>query len=251
MATVTYRVEDRVAHIALDRPDKLNAINGEMRRELFRVFEDVKYNPEVWIATLTGTGRAFCVGHDLTEMSAAEDSGPSTDDLYLYQLEVFKPIVASINGYCLAQGAGLVLCSDVRIASEKAQFGWPQVKRGIASISGPALLAPRVPYNVAMELLLTGEMVSAGRALQLGLVNRVVPHERLEAETAAFVRTLRENAPLPMRAMKEAALRGAGMQVSERVRFASLLLKRINQTADAQEGLAAFQEKRQPSWQGR
>jgi enoyl-CoA hydratase/carnithine racemase len=151
-----------------------------MRNELFRVFEDVKYNPEVWIATLTGTGRAFCVGHDLTEMSAAEDGGPPTDDLYLYQLGVFKPLVASINGFCLAQGAELVLCSDVRIASEQAQLGWPQVKRG-----------------------------------------------------------------------KEAALRGAGMQVAERVRFASLLLKWINQTADAQEGLAAFREKRQPSWQGR
>jgi E-phenylitaconyl-CoA hydratase len=248
--TVDYRVDDKVAYITLNRPDKLNAINAEMRRELFRVFEDVKYNPDIWLAVLAGEGRAFCVGHDLTEMSAAEDTEPSTDDLYLYELSVYKPVIVSINGYCLAQGAGLALCGDVRIASDRAQFGWPQVKRGIASISGPSLLAQYVPMNVALELLYTGEMVSAQRALELHLVNRVVPHDDLARVTQELVQQLRANAPLPMRAMKEAALRGQTMQMPDRVRFSSLLLKRINQTADAKEGLSAFQEKRQPTWRG-
>jgi enoyl-CoA hydratase/carnithine racemase len=183
-------------------------------------------------------------------MAADDETEPSTDDLYLYQLGVFKPIVVSINGYCLAQGAGLALCSDIRIASDQAQFGWPQVKRGIASISGPSLLSQFVPHNLAMELLFTGEFVGAQRALELGLVNQVVPHDQLAPATESLVQKLRANAPLPMRAIKEAALRGQGMPMPDRVRFASLLLKRINQTADAREGLAAFQEKRQPTWTG-
>lgn len=251
MSTVLYRVEDRVARITLDRPEKLNAINAAMRTELYQALGDVRANPDVWIAVLDARGRAFCVGHDLSEPIGEGEAGPSVDDLYLFMLGIYKPIVAAINGYCLAQGAGLALCSDIRVASEQAQLGWPQVKRGIGSISGPALLTPRVPFNLAMEAIFTGDPIDAARALQLGLVNRVVPHDQLAAATDELVAKIRANAPLPMRAIKEAALRGAGMATVDRVRFASLMLQRIGQTEDAKEGLAAFAEKRAPTWKGR
>lgn len=252
MSTVLYEVKDKVAYITMNRPEKLNAINKEMRSELFQAFADVKDNPDVWVAIITGAGRAFTVGHDLLEMGGEEEArGASTDDLYLLQFTTFKPIIAAINGYCLAQGGGLALCSDIRIASEEAQFGWPQVKRGIASVSGPCLLAHRVPLAYALEFLMTGELISASEAYRLNLVNRVVPREELMPSAEALAHKIRDNAPLAVRAIKEVTIRGLEMGLDNRVRLARLMLRRINQTEDAREGLAAFAQKRQPAWQGR
>lgn len=250
MSLVTYRIEDRVGYITLNRPEKLNAITVAMRADLFKAFEDVRRNPDVWIAVVNGAGGNFSVGHDLTEMHGAADAGPPIDDLYLFQLNTYKPIVAAIAGYCLAQGAGIALCSDIRLAATSARFGWPQVKRGIASISGPALLAHIAPRNLALEALLLGDHFDAANALRLNIVNRVVADDQLEAETAAVVAKLRANAPLAMRAIKETMLRGMSMSVAERVRFGALMLNEINHTADAKEGLAAFAEKRAPVWTG-
>ncbi|MBI4506742.1 MAG: enoyl-CoA hydratase/isomerase family protein [Chloroflexi bacterium] len=250
-STVLYEVRDKVARITLNRPEKLNAINSEMRNELFRVLKDVKDNPEVWLALITGTGRAFSVGHDLLEMADAGGHGPTTDDLYVFQLTIYKPIVVAINGICLAQGAGIVLCSDLRIASDRAQFGWPQVKRGIGSISGPCLLAHRIPLNFALQALLTGEFFSVEEAKRLNLVNEVVPHDQLMAAAEGMVERIRCNAPLAVRAIKEVTLRGLGLDLENRVRFAALMQRRIRASEDAQEGLRAFADKRQPVWQGR
>lgn len=250
-STVLYEIRDKVARVTLNRPEKLNAINSEMRNELFRVFADVRDNPDVWLALVTGNGRAFSVGHDLLEMGGAEDRGPTTDDLYVFQLTIYKPIIAAINGICLAQGAGIALCSDLRIASDRAQFGWPQVKRGIGSISGPCLLAHRIPLNFALEALMTGEFFTVEQAERLKLVNQVVPHDELLAAADNLVERIRCNAPLAVRAIKEATLRGLGMSLENRVRFAALMNRRVRETEDAQEGLRAFAEKRQPVWQGR
>ena len=153
METVLYDVRDRVAHIRLNRPEKLNAINAQMREELFEAFEDVERNPDVWVAIVSGGERAFSVGHDLAQMATGGVAGArTTDDLYAYQLSIYKPIIAAIDGYCMAQGAGIALCSDVRIATSRVQFGWPQVKRGISSMSGPCLLAHRIPLARALEV---------------------------------------------------------------------------------------------------
>lgn len=254
MAVVEFELRDRVAYIRMNRPDKLNAIDVEMRDELWRMFHEVNDNPDIWVAVITGSGRSFSVGHDLVSMSGRSDAlyDPeiSTEDLYVYQSGIFKPIVSAVNGFCLAQGGGIALASDIRIASEQAQFGWPQVRRGIGSVSGPCMLAHRLPLNLAFEFLFTGDLISAQRAYELGLVNMVVPHDELMERTDELVGKLVENAPLAMRAIKEIAVRGLGMRLEDRVRLAGIVNRRLQRTDDAIEGIAAFQEKRKPVFKG-
>ena len=255
MAIIEYKQEDRVAYITLNRPEKLNAIDVAMRDELWRILHDFNETPELWIAVITGEGRAFSVGHDLVSMSGRGDDlySPevSTEDLYVYQTQIYKPIIAAVNGFCLAQGGGIALASDIRIASHQAQFGWPQTKRGIGSVSGPCMLAQRLPLNLAFEFLFTGDMISAQRAHELGLVNQVVPHEELMPAVDAFVQKLLQNGPLAMRAIKEVAIRGLSMQLEDRVRLAGIVNRRLQRTEDAQEGLKAFAEKRPAVFKGR
>lgn len=255
MTVVEYETKDRVAYVTLNRPDKLNAVDVAMRDELWRVFHDFNDNADAWIMVLTGAGRAFSVGHDLVSMAGRGDdlysSEISTEDLYVYQSQIFKPIVAAINGYCLAQGGGIALASDIRIASEQAQFGWPQTKRGIGSVSGPCMLAQRIPLNLAFEALFTGEMIDAQRAYEIGLVNRVVPHDQLTSAVDELVQKLLQNAPLAMRTIKEVAVRGLSMRLEDRVRLAGIVNRRLQRTEDAQEGLKAFEEKRTPVFTGR
>ena len=251
MSTVLYEVRGHVAYLQLNRPEKLNAINAEMREALFEAFEDVERNPEVWVAIVKGNERSFSVGHDLVQMAAGGvKHARTTDDLYEYQLTIYKPIIAAIDGYCMAQGAGIALCSDIRIASSRAQFGWPQVKRGISSMSGPCLLAHRVPLATALEVLMTGEVLSAERALQIGLVSRVVPPEELLPTAEALAAQINENAPLAVRAIKEASLRGLGLPLPERLKMARAVSNKVAASEDTKEGLAAFAEKRKPVWKG-
>ena len=249
---VIYEIEDGIAYITMNRPEKLNAINPEMRQMLWDAFQDVRDNPEVRCAIVTGKGRAFSTGHDLVAMAAARaNEGPSTGDLYVVQSNIWKPIISAINGICLAQGCGIALGSDIRIASSEAQFGWPQAKRGISSVSGPALLSQVVPRNIAFEFLFTGDFVDAQKALELMLVNYVAPPEEVMPRAQEMARKITANAPLALAAIKEASLKGAEMSLVERVDFAQKKRDEVLATEDAQEGVAAFAEKRAPVWKGR
>lgn len=252
MELVVYEVRDHIARITMNRPDKLNAINGQLREELFQAFEDVERNPDVWVAIITGTGRAFSVGHDLVAMAGRRVGGNegerTTDELYHFIANLYKPVIAAINGLCLAQGGGLALLSDLRIAADTAQFGWPQVKRGISSMSGPILLAKRVPLNIAMQFLMTGDFMSAQDAARFSLVNQVVPADELMPTAQALAEKIRDNAPLAVRAIKEATLRGAGLGMEEHLKLARGISNKVEASNDAKEGLAAFKEKRPARW---
>ncbi len=247
-----YEIREGIAYITLNRPEKLNAIDPAMRQLLWESFQDVKTNPDVRCAIVTGRGRAFSTGHDLVAMANDQaNEGVTTGDLYVEQSRIFKPIISAINGICLAQGCGIALGSDIRIASTEARFGWPQAKRGIASVSGPALLSQVVPRNIAFEFLFTGEFVNAQKALELMLVNYVVAPEEVLPRAEEMARMITANAPLSLAAIKEASIRGAEMGLEERVAFAQQKRDEVLLTEDAQEGVRAFAEKRPPVWQGR
>ena len=249
---VIYEINEGIAYITLNRPEKLNAINPEMRELLWDAFQDVRNNDDVRCAIVTGAGRAFSTGHDLVAMANARaNEGPSTGDLYVEQSKIWKPIISAINGVCLAQGCGIALGSDIRIASCEARFGWPQAKRGISSVSGPALLSQVVPRNVAFEFLFTGEFVDAQRALDLMLVNYVVEPDEVMPRAEEMARKITANAPLALAAIKEASIKGSEMGLEERVAFAQVKRDEVLATEDAQEGVRAFAEKRAPVWRGR
>ena len=249
---VIYEIKEGIAYITLNRPEKLNAIDPPMRQQLWDAFQDVDKNPAVRCAIVTGAGRAFSTGHDLVAMAAGgANEGPSTGDLYVVQSNIWKPIISAINGICLAQGCGIALGSDIRIASSKAEFGWPQAKRGIASVSGPALLSQVVPRNIAFEFLFTGDFVDAHKALELMLVNYVVEPDQVMAKSEEIAQKITANAPLSLAAIKEASIKGSEMGLEDRVKFAQNKRNEVLESEDAKEGVLAFAEKRAPVWKGR
>jgi enoyl-CoA hydratase/carnithine racemase len=255
--TVLFDVQDKIATITMNRPEKLNAINNEMLRELFEAFEEVNTNPDIWVGVLAGAGRAYSTGHDLVmgneggERPAPKKAG-NTDDLYTYISGVEKPLIAAPHGYALAQGAGLALLCDFRIAADDSQFGWPQVKRGIASISGPTILTHAVPFGYALMMLFTGRFIDAEAGLRVGLVQEVVPLDKQMDRVYEVAREITANAPLAVRTIKKAAVTGRGIpDFADRVKNSSMWAAKIRDSEDSKEGLRAFAEKRAATFKGR
>ena len=251
--SVLYEVSGRVARITLNRPEKLNAMNRDMRDGLVAALDRFESQRDEWVAIFTGAGGNFSVGLDLADAQALgidQEVSRSIEDLYIRLSAIWKPTIAVIDGYCLAQGGGIALACDMRIMSSRAAFGWPQARRGLSSISGPAMLSAKAPLNVALEHLYTGEFIDAATAYRLNLVNRVVDVEQVEAETENLVERICQGAPLPMRKMKQSAVEGQGMTLPERVRMAGKAFAEIAATSDATEGLRAFSEKRTPEFRG-
>ena len=250
--TVIYQVRDHMAWITLNRPEKKNAINRAMRKQWGDAYRDVKYNPDVWVAIITAKGDVFCAGKDLVE-KAPEDDGEvlSNDDLYVLQRSIYKPIICALNGPCLAQGAGATFNADIVIMSERASFGFPQVKRGISSVAGPVMLPEYLTWPQAMGYMMRGASIPASECLRLGLANEVVPHDELLPTAERWAREILECAPVAVRAIKEAARRSRGLPTETRQYMARDIANRVLHSEDAKEGLLAFKEKRTPRWVGR
>jgi enoyl-CoA hydratase/carnithine racemase len=249
---IRYEVGDHVARITLNRPDKKNAINLAMRKEIQEAYIDVKNNPDIWLAIIAAEGDVFCAGKDILE-TLPEDDGSvmSNDELYLFLRHIYKPIICAIGGPCLAQGGGFALNSDIVIMSERASIGWPQVMRGISSVSGPTLCAHALPWTQAMGYLMRGKFIPAAECYRLGLANEVVSQEELLPAADRWAAEILESAPLAVRAIKESARRGQDLPFEDRVYMARDVADRILHSEDSKEGILAFREKRKPIWRGR
>src|SRR3954454_24458466 len=216
-----------------------------MRTGLNTAFARFRDEEEAWVAIVTGEGRAFCVGADLKdgEGSTGDFAGTfwekPTANSFESGWEIFKPVIAAVNGYCIGYGLTLVTWCDFVIASERAEFGFPEVRLGVPTIVGAIRLPQRISWQYAMELLLTGERVDAHRAREIGLAGWVVPHDDLMAEARRLADRLVQAAPLAARATKEVAVRSEHLSSLEAIRFGETMRKVVASTADATEGLEA------------
>src|SRR3954470_15753816 len=213
-----------------------------MRDRLNAAFERFRDDEDAWVAIVTGAGRAFCVGADLKDGAGSTGVFPGTFwekptmNSFESGWEIFKPVIAAVNGYCLGYGLTLVTWCDFVIAGERAEFGFPEVNLGVPAIVGAVRLPQRIGWEHAMELLLTGDRIDAARALEIGLVGRVVGDEALIAEANALADRLVHGAPLAQRAMKEVAVRTQHMSTVEAIRFGETMRKVAAATEDAAEG---------------
>ena len=255
--TVLYECEQHVATITYHRPDVRNAINGELRADLNAAWERFRADDDAWVGIVTGAGHSFCVGADLSDGggSAGTFAGSfwevPTVNSFESGMEIWKPTIAAVNGYCLGYGLTAVLVCDFVLAADDAQFGFPEVRLGVPTIVGALRLPGRVGMQPALEILLTGDRIDAARAAEIGLALRVVPRDDLLTEADHLARRLCQGAPLAVRAVNEMAHRGQGLPWTDAVRFGETMRLVCTATEDAKEGMAAARERRAPRWSGR
>jgi enoyl-CoA hydratase len=252
--TITYGVADRVATITVNRPDKLNALNARVLTELGEAIDAARDDGNVAGIVLTGAGRAFVAGADIAELEPHSEA--SAKELALRGQGVFarfesspKPTIAAVNGFALGGGCELAMSCHIRIASEAAKFGQPEVKLGlIPGYGGTQRLARLVGKGRALQLLLTAEMIDAQEAHRIGLVNRVVPAAELAGATAAMMKAILANGPLAVAACIGVVNAGVDLPLSDGLEIEAAMFGHLAGTADKREGTRAFLEKRAPSF---
>ncbi len=255
--TLLFELSDGLARITVDRPDKLNALNGTVIAELGDAVTRIETDAAVRGVILTGSGqKAFVAGADIVELTVQTPMEGRTRSRLGQQvfrrLELCgKPVIAAVNGFALGGGCELAMACHIRIASEHARFGQPEVKLGIGPGYGGTARLPRlVGKGRALELLLTGGMIDAAEAYRIGLVNRVVPADRLLAEAEALLRTILDNGPLAVRACLEAVEAGLETNLDQALLLEANYFGLLSATADMREGTKAFLEKRKPVFKG-
>jgi enoyl-CoA hydratase len=257
-STLLFELTDGIARITVNRPDKLNALNAIVFAELEDAVTRVETDSAVHGVIVTGAGsKAFVAGADIKELAVQSPIEgkvrSATGQAVFRRLEQCgKPVVAAVNGFALGGGCELAMACHLRVASEQAKFGQPEVKLGIGPGYGGTVRLPRlVGKGRALELLLTGRTIDAEEALRIGLVNRVVPADRLFAETEALLRSILENGPLAIRACLEAVDAGSDMGTDEALLLEANQFGLLSATADMKEGTKAFLEKRTAAFKGK
>lgn len=253
---VKFERDGRVATLTLDRPEKLNAMDMGMYREISERLRDIDGDDGIWVGIVTGAGdRAFTAGADLVTVHEPGSDTPgwraTRADRFDLGLEVQKPLIAAVNGYCLAGGLELALVCDIRIASERAQFGTPEVRWNLLHGFGAQLLPSIVGLSNAMNLLLTGRFIDAAEAHRIGLVQEVVAHEHVLPRAREVADEICRNGPMAVRITKELVLRARDMTLADGVRYYQSLVRLIEASEDLDEGTRAFAERRQPVFKGR
>ena len=258
--TLLFDLADKVAVITLNRPAVRNALNRELSQVLMEALQRVHTDEDIRVAVLAGAGRTFCAGADLKERAqsgrAADASVASVIEasrlVSFARLPMEKPLIAAIDGYCLAAGFELALICDLRLCTPEARFGLPEITRGFfPGGGGPQRLMRAVPQAVAMEMILTGDPIDAATALRVGLVSRVLPEDELLPTARQIAQRIASHAPLAVKAVKEVAQTALDETLEQSLRFGSALRWIIGQTEDAREGPRAFAERREPRYQGR
>ncbi len=252
--TFKFEKRDKIAIFTLNRPETRNAFTTDMMRAMDAAFADFNNDDDLWVAILTAAGdKAFSSGMDLKQAIPLIQSGDEVgyeDHTKRPFSDIFKPIIAAVNGLCVAAGLEILQGTDLRIAAEHATFGLAEVRWGRVPRGGSHIRLPRqIPWAVAMEILLTGKPIDAQRAYDIGLVNKVVPIDKLMDEAIALAETICRNGPLAVRTAKEIAVRSLGLE-SSFVLEKALALK-VLASEDAKEGPRAFAEKRPPRFTGR
>jgi enoyl-CoA hydratase len=268
MPDLLYEKRDGIAILTFNRPEKRNAFSPELLVRLADAWVDFRDDDSLRVAILTGAGDvAFCAGGDLgrliplfTGARQPEDEwdqrlmdglGSVMSTALLRPFELYKPIIAAVNGFALAGGSEILQSTDIRVASSTSSFGLSESQRGIVPGGGSMVRLPRqVPYCKAMEILLTGDRIPAEEAHRIGFVNEVVPPERVMPRALEFAERLVKNAPLALRAIKETVIRTSGLALEDAYRIEHELSGPVSRSKDAREGPRAFMEKREPVFTG-
>ena len=265
---VLYDKHDGLAVVTMNRPEVRNALNPEMLCRLADAWQEINDDPEVRVAILTGAGdKAFCAGADLAKLipmvqglrppESEFDERIKADYTIIYKgllrnYQVTKPLIAAVRGFCVAGGTEILSCTDIRIAGDDARFGLAEVKWSLFPMGGSTVRLPRqISYCNAMEILLTGEQLSAERALQMGLINKVVTPAQVMPEAMRYADILRANGPLAVQAVKRSVLAGFGLPPEQALEKEMELGIPVSMSEDCKEGTRAFREKRKPVFKGR
>ena len=242
--TIRYSRKAHIANITLNRPSTGNIVNQLMDGELAEVCRRINQEDNIYVVVITAAGADFCRG--------VEDDSAGTCHPAAAIAGIDRPVIAAINGDALGEGLEIVLSCDIRIASDKARFALPQVARGHLPADGGTQRLPRIiGRGKALELLLTADIFTADRALEIGLVSKVVPPEALAEETAKLAETIAARGPVALRYLKEVVNKGMDMTLEQGLRLEADLYFLLHTTADRTEGITAFREKRPPRFKGR
>jgi enoyl-CoA hydratase/carnithine racemase len=254
---VIYEKKDHIAKITMNRPEVMNSVHPPATVELSQIWDDAIADENVWVIILTGAGeRAFSAGNDLKYTAAkGMPSGPRPKGGFgglTDRTDIWKPMIAAVNGFALGGGFEMALSCDIIIAADHARFGLPEPRVGLAAMAGGVHRLPRqIPLKVAMGYMLTGKHMTAQEALRLGIVNEVVPLKDLMTATERWANEILECAPLSIKATKQAAMMGLGRPLDEVFATSYPALAEMMRSQDVKEGPLAFAEKRKPNWKGK
>ena len=257
-STIIYSKKEHVASITLNRPEAGNVIDRQLAQELAEACLEISQDNEIYAVTLTGAeGGAFCAGSELEksiqEGNTLVESGEAGKEVSVAAsiAGIDRPVIAAINGDALGQGLELALSCDIRLAAQKARFGFPQVALGLMPMDGGTQRLPRiVGKGKALELIFTAETIDAGEALETGLVSKVVTTESLASEAETLAKNIAAKGPIALRYIKEAINRGLDLTLDQGLRLEADLYFLLHTTADRTEGIKAFLEKRPPKFTG-